>query len=147
MANLNKVMLIGNLTRDPELRYLPNNTPVVGIGMAVNRRWKSKDGDEQEETLFVDLESFGKQAEVVNQYLKKGDPLYAEGRLKLDQWEDKEGNKRSKMKVILEKFEFLKSSEGKTSNAGQSTSKPSEKFNETLGVGKSQPLDEEDIPF
>ena len=72
MPNLNKVMLMGNLTRDPELRYLPSNMAVVGLGLAVNRRWRNQQGEQQEETTFIDCEAFGKQAEVINQYLKKG---------------------------------------------------------------------------
>jgi single-strand DNA-binding protein len=107
MPNLNKVMLMGNLTRDPELRYLPNNMPVIGIGLAVNRRWKNQQGEPQEDVLFIDCEGFGRTAEVINQYMKKGQPLYVEGRLRLDQWTDKEGHPRSKMKVVIENFQFL----------------------------------------
>ena len=109
MANLNRVFLMGNLTRDPELRYLPSNTAVANIGVAVNRRWRNQQGEQQEETTFVDCESFGRQAEVINQYLRKGRPIFIEGRLKLDQWQDKEGNNRSRMKVIVERFEFIDS--------------------------------------
>ena len=109
MANLNRVILMGNLTRDPELRYLPSNTAVANIGVAVNRRWRNQQGEQQEETTFVDCESFGRQAEVINQYLRKGRPIFIEGRLKLDQWQDKEGNNRSRMKVIVERFEFIDS--------------------------------------
>jgi single-strand DNA-binding protein len=108
MPNLNKVMLMGNLTRDPELRYLPSNAAVVGFGMAINRRWKNQAGESQDEVAFVDLEAFGRTAEVLNQYVKKGDPIYIEGRLKLDQWQDRDGNTRSKPKVVVESFEFLK---------------------------------------
>ncbi|MAX23320.1 MAG: single-stranded DNA-binding protein [Phycisphaeraceae bacterium] len=109
MPNLNKVMLMGNLTRDPELRYLPSNMAVVGLGLAVNRRWRNQQGEQQEETTFIDCEAFGKQAEVINQYLKKGRPVYLEGRLKLDQWQDRDGNNRSKLKVIVESFQFIDS--------------------------------------
>ncbi|MFG0247258.1 MAG: single-stranded DNA-binding protein [Phycisphaeraceae bacterium JB051] len=109
MPNLNKVMLMGNLTRDPELRYLPSNMAVVGMGLAVNRRWRNQQGEQQEETTFIDCEAFGKQAEVINQYLKKGRPVYLEGRLKLDQWQDRDGNNRSKLKVIVESFQFIDS--------------------------------------
>lgn len=109
MPNLNRVFLMGNLTRDPELRYLPSNMAVVSIGIAVNRRWRNQQGEQQEETTFVDCEAFGRPAEVINQYLGKGRPIFVEGRLKLDQWQDKEGNNRSRMKVIIERFEFVDS--------------------------------------
>jgi len=102
MPNLNKVMLMGNLTRDPELRYTPNNNAVANIGLAVNRRWKSSEGERQEETTFVDCEAWGRTAEVMNQYLSKGRPVFIEGRLKLDQWQDQQGNNRSKLRVVIE---------------------------------------------
>ena len=119
MPNLNKVMLMGNLTRDPEMRYLPNNTPVVNIGLAVNHQWKNQDGEQQEETTFVDCESFGRQAEVINQWMKKGRPLFVEGRLKLERWQDKDGNNRSKMKVVIERFQFLGDRQGGGDGGGQ----------------------------
>lgn len=111
MPNLNKVMLMGNLTRDPELRSLPSKIPVTGFGLAINRKWTDKGtGEAKEEVAFIDCECFGRTAEVISQYVKKGQPLYVEGRLKLDQWEDKKTNeKRSKLKVIVESFEFLAS--------------------------------------
>lgn len=112
MPNLNRVMLMGNLTRDPEMRYLPSNTAVVAIGLAINRRWRNQQGEQQEETTFVDCEAFGKVAELLNQYLRKGRPIYVEGRLKLDQWQDKEGHNRSKIKVIIESFQFIDSRPG-----------------------------------
>ena len=87
MANFNKVILAGNLTRDPELRYTPKGTAIARIGMAINRTWKSETGETKEEVTFVDVEAWGRQAEVISQYLKKGRPLLVEGRLKLDQWE------------------------------------------------------------
>jgi single-strand DNA-binding protein len=107
MANYNKIMLMGNLTRDPQLSYLPSNTPVVEIGMAVNRRFRRQDGEQGEETLFIDCRAFARTAEVINQYFHKGEPIFIEGRLQLDQWEDKDGNKRSKHRVFIEKFEFV----------------------------------------
>jgi single-strand DNA-binding protein len=108
MANLNKVMLIGNLTRDPELKYTPGNQAVCEIGLAVNRKYRTKDGEDREDTTFVDCEAWGKQAEVIKQYMAKGRPIYIEGRLKLDTWEDKNGGgKRSKMRVVVEEFQFL----------------------------------------
>ena len=113
MANFNKVILAGNLTRDPELRYTPKGTAIARIGMALNRSWKSETGETKEEVTFVDVEAFGRQAEVVAQYMKKGRPLLVEGRLKLDQWEDKNTHqKQSKLKVVLESFSFLDSNRG-----------------------------------
>lgn len=108
MPNLNRVMLMGNLTRDPELRYLPNgNTAVAALSLAINRKWKTPGGEAKEEATFIDCEAFGRTAEVLNQYLKKGRPVYIEGRLKLDQWTDKEGQKRSRLKVVVEQFQFI----------------------------------------
>ena len=108
MASFNKVILVGNLTRDPELRYTPKGTAVARIGLAVNRTWKSESGETKEETTFVDVDAFGRQAEVISQYLKKGSPLLLEGRLRLDQWDDKQtGQKRSRLGVVLESFQFL----------------------------------------
>ena len=108
MANFNKVILAGNLTRDPELRYLPKGTAVARIGMAINRTWKNEAGETKEEATFVDVEAFGRQAEVIGQYMRKGRPFLVEGRLKLDQWEDKNTHqKQSKLKVVLEGFSFI----------------------------------------
>lgn len=112
MPNLNRVMLMGNLTRDPELRYTPNNTAVAGFGLAVNRRFKDGQGQMQEEVTFVDCDAWGRTAEVINQYLRKGNPIFVEGRLKLDQWQDKEGQKRSRLKVVVENFQFIDSRGG-----------------------------------
>src|SRR5260370_39665415 len=110
MANFNKVILIGNLTRDPELRYTPKGTAIAKIGLAINRSWKTETGETKEEVTFVDVDSFGRTAEVIAQYLKKGRPILMEGRLKLDQWEDKNTHqKQSKLKVVLESFQFLDS--------------------------------------
>ena len=105
--NYNKIILMGNLTRDPQLTYLPSKTAVVEFGLAINRKWKSKDDEDKSETCFVDCKAFGKQAETLNQYLKKGQPLMIEGRLQLSTWEDQSGNKRSKLRVIVETFQFL----------------------------------------
>jgi single-strand DNA-binding protein len=106
-ANFNKVFLMGNLTRDPQLSYLPSNTPVVELGMAVNRRFRRQDGEQGEETLFIDCRAFGRTAEVINQYCAKGRPLFVEGRLQLDRWQDKEGNSRSKHRIFIENFQFI----------------------------------------
>jgi single-strand DNA-binding protein len=107
MPNLNKVLLMGNLTKNPEIRYLPSGMAVAAFGLAVNRRWKNQQGEQQEEATFIDLEAFGKPAETMNQYLRKGSSVYIEGRLKLDQWDDQNGNKRTKMKVVVESFQFI----------------------------------------
>jgi single-strand DNA-binding protein len=108
MASFNKVILVGNVTRDPELRYTPKGTAVAKIGLAVNRVWRSETGEKKEETTFVDIDAFGQQAETICQYVRKGSPLLVEGRLRLDQWDDKQtGQKRSKLGVVLENFQFL----------------------------------------
>jgi single-strand DNA-binding protein len=108
MASFNRVILVGNLTRDPELRYTPKGMAIAKIGMAVNRVWKSETGETKEEVTFVDVDAFGRQAETLAQYMKKGSPLLVEGRLRLDQWDDKQtGQKRSKLGVVVEGFQFL----------------------------------------
>lgn len=108
MANLNKVLLIGNLTRDPEVRYTPKGTAICTLGMAVNRNWTTESGEKKEEVTFVDVDVWGRQAETISQYMSKGRPIFIEGRLKLDSWDDKEtGQKRSKIKVVCENFQFL----------------------------------------
>ena len=112
MANLNKVFLIGNLTRDVELKYLPSNMAIANFGLALNRKYTTAAGEKREEVCFVDCAAFGKTAEVLNQYVLKGDPIMVEGRLKLDQWESKDGGKRSKLSVVIENFQFLKSKSG-----------------------------------
>jgi single-strand DNA-binding protein len=124
MPNLNKVMLMGNLTRDPEVKYTPKGTAICQIGLAVTRTY-SVDGEKREETAFIDCESFGKQAETIGEYCKKGRPLYVEGRLKLDTWDDKQsGQKRSKLKVMIESFQFLGSKEGGSSERTDTQSAP-----------------------
>lgn len=108
MASLNKVMIIGNLTRDPELRVTPKGTAVCQFSLACNRKFKGDDGSEREEVTYVDLEAWGKAGENIAKYTTKGRPLFVEGRLRLDQWEDKTTKeKRSRMKVVVENFQFL----------------------------------------
>ena len=107
MANYNKVILIGNLTRDPEMSFLPSKTAVTELGLAINRKWKDQQGEQKEETCFIDCRAYGKQAETLKQYVKKGSPLLVEGRLQLDSWEGQDGKKRSKHRVIVERFQFL----------------------------------------
>ena len=107
MASKNLVVLIGNVVRDIELKYMPNQTAVCDVGLAINRSWTGTDGVKKEETTFVDCSCFGKAAETLSKYVKKGDPLYVDGRLKLDQWDAQDGTKRSKLRVIIENFQFL----------------------------------------
>jgi single-strand DNA-binding protein len=108
MANFNKVYLMGNLTRDPEMRVTPKGTAICQFGMAISRSWKDESGQTREETAFVDIEAWGKQGEIISKYCTKGRPLFIEGRLRFDQWEDKtSGQKRSKLKVVLENFQFI----------------------------------------
>ncbi len=118
-SSLNKVMLMGNLTRDVELKHTQSNQAVATIGMAVNRRWKDQNGEQREETTFVDCEAWGKTAEILAQYMAKGKPLLIEGRLKLDTWQDKEsGANRSKMRVVIEQFYFVDSKGGGEGGGG-----------------------------
>jgi single-strand DNA-binding protein len=117
MGSLNKVMLMGNMTRDPQLSYLPSQTPVVEFGLAISRKFKKQDGSQGEETCFVDCQMFGKRAEVINKYFKKGDPIFVDGRLKFDQWNAQDGSKRSKLRVFVENFEFLGKGGGQAPHA------------------------------
>ena len=113
MASFNKVLLMGNLTRDPQLKYLPSQTAVVEFGIACNRKFRTANGEDKEEVTYVDITSFGKQAEVINQYFQKGKPIFIEGRLKFDSWEDKQGGgKRSKLTVVVENFQFVGGRDG-----------------------------------
>src|SRR5207248_10883996 len=113
MANYNKVILVGNLTRDPQLKYLPSQMAVVDFGLAVNHRYRTKTGEDREEVCFIDCSCFGKGAEIINQYCQKGRPLLVEGRLKYDTWEDKQGGgKRSKHSVVIDNFQLLGSRDG-----------------------------------
>ena len=107
MASLNKVLLIGNLTRDPDVRMMSNGRPVCNFGLALNRSYKDAEGNRKEETTFVDVESFGPRAEAIGRFFTKGRAIFIEGRLKLDQWESKEGEKRSALRVVLDSFEFV----------------------------------------
>jgi single-strand DNA-binding protein len=119
MASLNKVMLIGNLTRDPQLKYLPNQTAICEFGLAVSRKYKAANGEQREDTAFVDCTLFGKGGEIFNQYMTKGKPVFVEGRLKYDTWDDKNGGgKRSKMSVVVEDFQFLGGRDGGQGGGG-----------------------------
>lgn len=106
--NLNKVTIAGNLTREPELKYLPKGTSICAIGIAVNRRWKNEVGEQKEEVTFVDCVAWAKTADLIAQYFRKGDPIYVEGRLTQESWDDKtSGQKRTKTKVTVESFQFV----------------------------------------
>jgi single-strand DNA-binding protein len=119
MASFNKVILVGNLTRDPELRYTPKGMAIAKIGLAVNRVWKNEAGESKEEVTFVDVDVFGRTAENVGQYMRKGRPILIEGRLRLDQWDDKQtGQKRSRLGVVAETVQFLGSPSGGGGGAG-----------------------------
>ena len=107
MANYNKVILLGNLTRDPQLSYTPNQTAVVDFGLATNRKWTAADGQQREEVCFVDCCAFGRSAENINKYCQKGRPLLIEGRLTFDSWQAQDGTKRNKLKVTVESFQFI----------------------------------------
>ena len=112
MSSFNKVILMGNLTRDPQTRHLPSNTVVAEFGLACTRRYRTAAGEDRDETAFIDCAAFGRQAEVISQFCKKGKPLFIEGRLKYDTWDDKQtGAKRSKLSVVVENFQFVGSRE------------------------------------
>ena len=119
MANLNKVMLIGNLTRDPEIKYTPKGTAIADIGLAVNRNYTTESGEKREEVTFIDVTLWGRVAEIVGEYCKKGRPLFVEGRLQLDTWDDKAtGQKRSKLKVVGDNIQLLGGREGGAGGGG-----------------------------
>ena len=145
MANFNKVILAGNLTRDPELRYTPKGMAVAKIGLAINRTWKNEAGETKEEATFVDVEAWGRQAEVISQYMKKGRPFLVEGRLKLDQWEDKNTHqKQSKLKVVLETFSFIDSNRGEAGGAPAPAAPPARPA--AASAPSAPPAEEESAP-
>jgi single-strand DNA-binding protein len=149
MASFNKVILMGNLTRDPELRYTPKGTAVARLGLAVNRVWKSEAGENKEEVLFIDVDAFGKTAETLGQYMKKGNPILIEGRLKQDNWEDKQTNqKRSKILVVCEAFKFIGSPQGRgEGGAAPRSSAPAAKAPEAPAEEEVPPHEQDDVPF
>lgn len=161
MPSLNKVMLMGNLTRDPEVRYTPKGTAVTDVGLAINRFFTSENGEKREETTFVDITFWGRQAENIGQYMKKGRPLFVEGRLQLDTWQDKQtGQNRSRLKVIGDNFQFLggRDDEGGGSGGGDAApsysspppSSASAPPPQNYGGGEPDPgvrEEEDDIPF
>ncbi len=155
MANYNKVILIGNLTRDPELRFTPKGMAIAKLGLAINRTWRdANSGEQKEEVTFVDVDAFGKQAETLGNYMKKGRPIMIEGRLRLDTWEDKQTNqKRSKLGVVLESFQFLDFKGGDEAGGGVPRSRPAPAAS-TAAPGPmaapsvdEPPPAEDDVPF
>lgn len=148
MPNYNKVILMGNLTRDPEVRYTSSGTAIAKLGIAVNRYWRNQEGQQQEEATFVDVDAFGKQAETIGQYLKKGRPIMVEGRLKLDQWDDKQtGQKRSKLGVTLENFQFL-DSRGEGGDGGGDSGGAQSSGGSSAGAQEGGGFaEDDDVPF
>jgi single-strand DNA-binding protein len=153
MASFNKVILVGNLTRDPELRYTPKGTAVAKIGLAVNRVWTSESGEKKEEVTFVDVDVFGRTAENVGQYMRKGRPILIEGRLRLDQWDDKQtGQKKSKLGVVAETVQFLGSPGGAGGEGGAPAAarpRPTPPGNTPAGepLEGDGPPESDDVPF
>jgi single-strand DNA-binding protein len=160
MANLNKVFLMGNLTRDPELRYTQGGTAIAKFGMAINRNWSTPEGEKKEDVCFVDVTAWGRQAEVICEYCSKGRPLFVEGRLQYSKWEGQDGQKRSKLEVVLEGFQFIggRPSEGKAvSSAEQAAAEAPAPPAGDAGAEKSsapkpppgpaKPKKDNDIPF
>lgn len=152
MASLNKVLLIGNLTRDPEVRMLSSGRPVCNFGLALNRNYKDSEGNKREEVTFIDVECFGPRAEAVAKFFSKGRPIFVEGRLKLDQWESKEGEKRSAIRVVLDNFEFVDAGKSDGTNSPDSLSRannisPATSANPRVEDSSSNPDLDEDVPF
>ncbi|MBM4144099.1 MAG: single-stranded DNA-binding protein [Lentisphaerae bacterium] len=158
MASLNKVFLAGNLTRDPEVRYTPSGTAVSDLGMAVNRKFRSANGEDREETCFVTVVVWARQAETCGQYLRKGSPILVEGRLQYDEWE-REGQKQSRLRVVAERVQFLggrRSDEPpeRREAAGPPPARRAaparEPAEEAPAIGDTEPpppQDEDDLPF
>lgn len=151
MASFNKVILVGNLTRDPELRYTPKGTAIAKIGLAVNRVWTTETGEKKEEVTFVDVDMFGRTAENVAQYMRKGSPLLVEGRLRLDQWDDKQtGQKRSRLGVVAEVVQFLGSPRGSEGGGAPAPARPrpaAAPVAEPPPAEAESPPSEDDVPF
>jgi single-strand DNA-binding protein len=154
MASVNKVILVGNCTRDPEVRYTPKGTAVTDLGLAMNRYYSSDGGEKREETTFVDVTLWGRQAEIAGEYLKKGRPVYIEGRLQMDSWEDKNsGQKRSKLKVVGEQMQLLGSRDGGGGGGGYQQGRESapspQGSQDPVGNDGAQfsSGDDDDIPF
>jgi len=148
MASFNKVILLGNLTRDPEVRYTPKGTAVTDLGLAVNRTYTADNGEKREEVTFVDVTFWGRTAEVAGEYLKKGRPVFVEGRLQLDSWDDKQsGQKRTKLKVIGENMQMLGAPRG--GGAGGGDEEGGARSSRPAPPPKAAPStpDDDEIPF
>ena len=140
MANYNKIILVGNLTRDPQLRYLPSQMAVCDFGLAVNHKYRTKSGEDREEVLFIDCSCFGRGAEIINQYCQKGKQLLVEGRLRYETWEDKQGGgKRSKHSVSVDNFQFLGGAGGPGGGGGGGAGAPTYDESDTGGGGSPPP--------
>ncbi len=140
-GSVNKVFLMGNLTRDVQLKHTANNTAIANFGLAVNRRYRNSGGEMQEETTFVDCEAWARTAETMSKYLSKGRPVFVEGRLRLNEWQDREGNKRSKLLVVVDNFQFVDSRQGGGSQEGSPQAQPAG------SGGYSGGPSNDDIPF
>jgi len=148
MAGFNKVFLMGNLTRDPQLSYTPNQTAVVDFGLATNRRWTGRDGEQREETCFVDCRAFGRMAENINKYLTKGRPIFMEGRLTFDTWTAQDGTKRSRHRVTVENFQFLPGTQGTGADSIDQNAGRDPALREPSADSQTeQPTKADDIPF
>jgi single-strand DNA-binding protein len=143
MAGYNKVLLLGNLTRDPQLSYTPNQTAVVDFGLATNRRWTGQDGSQRDETCFVDCRAFGRTAENINKFFTKGKPIFIEGRLTFDTWTAQDGTKRSRHRVTVENFTFLPGTGGGPIQPEQESGPEAE----TPQGRPGGPVPDSDIPF
>lgn len=167
MYSLNRAQIIGNVTRDPEMRYTPNGQAVCSLGVATNRRWRDKDGNNQEQTEFHNVVAWGKLAEIINQYVKKGNKIYVEGRLQTRQWEAQDGSKRSRTEIVMENFVFLtpkgaitevgpteteieefpEPEEEKTEKETPKTKKIAEKEEKNAEENEEEEINLDDIPF
>jgi single-strand DNA-binding protein len=155
-GNVNKVFLMGNLTREVQLKHTANNTAIANFGIAVNRRYRNSNGENQEETTFVDCEAWARTAETMAKYLTKGRPVFVEGRLRLNEWQDRDGNKRSKLLVVVDTFTFVDSRQGggsqggsqqqEPANSGDSQGEPPHQEPANSGGYNNRPSND-DIPF
>lgn len=155
-GNVNKVFLMGNLTRDVQLKHTANKTAIANFGMAINRRYRDSNGENQEETTFVDCEAWARTAETMAKYLSKGRPVFVEGRLRLNEWQDRDGNKRSKLLVVVDTFTFVDSRQGGGSPGGGSQGGGSQSGGSQGGSRQQEPASSggygsspsnDDIPF
>ena len=148
MASFNKVILLGNLTRDPEVRYTPKGTAVTELGMAVNRVYTAENGEKREDTTFVDVTLWGRTAEIAGEYLKKGRPVFIEGRLQLDTWDDKQsGQKRSKLKVVGEGLQLIGSRPGGGGGGAGDEERSAALRSSKPAPPKASEPDDDEIPF